>query len=334
MGGDYGPRVTVPAALKSLQSFDNLELILVGDPELVAAQLAIHDASDHQRITVVPSSQIIEMDESPSSALRSKKDSSMRVAINCVKEGKASACVSAGNTGALMVIARFVLKTLEGVDRPAILSRLPTVNCGEFRILDLGANVDSSPQHLFQFAVMGSEVAKAIDGNDRPRVALLNIGEEEIKGNELVKEAHTLLTNCAEINYIGYIESDSMFNGDVDVVVCDGFVGNVALKTAEGAAKLFQAFAKQSFTTNWLTKLGALVAKPALKIFKDKIDPGKQNGATFIGLKGIVIKSHGGADEIAFYHAIEEAVREVAKNVPDRIKQQVALLLTSTDASE
>lgn len=331
MGGDFGPRVTVPAAIKSINAFPELSLILVGDPQILEAELKAYKADQNDRLTVKAASQIVEMDESPTTALRSKKDSSMRVALNCIKEKTAQACVSAGNTGALMVIARYVLKMLEGVDRPAIVSKLPTKKATkEFRILDLGANVDSSAEHLFQFAVMGSQLTRALDSIDRPKVALLNIGEEDIKGNELVKEASALLSNCEQINYTGYIESDSMFNGDVDVVVCDGFVGNVTLKTVEGIAKLFSTFTKEAFNSSAFTQLSALMAKPALNKLRHRIDPGRRNGASLVGLQGIVIKSHGGADETAFYHAIVEAVLEVSKNVPERIREEVATLLTVT----
>lgn len=328
MGGDYGPSVTVPAALRSLEHHKHLSLILVGDENTIKSVMKEHNCSDHDRVSVVHASQVVGMDESPATALRGKKDSSMRVAINAVKEGKAKACVSAGNTGALMVIARFVLKTLEGVDRPAILSRLPTTKGDqEFRMLDLGANVDSSPEHLFQFAVMGSVLSQAFDNKTSPTVALLNIGKEDIKGNEQVKETSQLLAQCDAINYVGYIESDAMFSGEVDVVVADGFVGNVALKTIEGAAKLFTTYAKESFEHNWITKIGGLLAKPAIRRLKNRIDPGRRNGASLIGLQGIVIKSHGGADADGFYYALEEAICEVEKNIPERIGAQVKLLL-------
>lgn len=328
MGGDFGPSVTVPAALRSLKHHKNLHLILVGDEDTIKSAMNEHNSSGHDRVTIIHSSQIIAMDESPATALRGKKDSSMRVALNAVKEGKAKACVSAGNTGALMVLARFVLKTLDGVDRPAILARLPTVKGDqEFRMLDLGANVDSSPEHLLQFAVMGSVLTQAVDNKKSPTVALLNIGKEDIKGNEQVKETAKLLSQCKAINYIGYIESDAMFSGEVDVVVADGFVGNVALKTIEGAAKLFTTYAKESFYHNWVTKIGGLLAKPAIKRLKNRIDPGRRNGASLIGLQGIVIKSHGGADADGFYYAIEEAVCEVEKNIPERIGSQVKLFL-------
>lgn len=334
MGGDYGPDVTVPATLRACETFDNLYVTLVGDGACLQKSLQQYSASEHAKITIQHASEVIAMNESPAAALRSKRDSSMRVALKQVKEGFAQACVSAGNTGALMAIARFVLKTLPGVDRPAILSRLPTLNLHqEFRMLDLGANVDSSPEHLFQFAVMGSILTKAVDNNPNPRVALLNIGEEDIKGNEQVKEAAARLSACSAINYIGYVESDAMLTGVADVVVCDGFVGNIALKTLEGAAKLFSAYAKEAFEHNMITKIGGVIAAPALNRLKESINPGKRNGASLIGLNGIVVKSHGGADVDAFYHAIEEALLEVEKNIPTQIGAQVADLLEDSVAS-
>jgi len=273
-------------------------------------------------LTIHHASQVVMMDDSPSLALRNKKDSSMRVAINLVKEGAAQACVSAGNTGALMATARFVLKTLPGIDRPAIISALPTIN-GHTHVLDLGANVDSSAEHLLQFAVMGSVLTKAVDNIERPTVGLLNIGEEEIKGNEQVKEAAKLLAT-SNLNYIGYVEGDDIYKGTVDVVVCDGFIGNVALKTSEGLAKMISHYMKQEFKRNLFTKLAALVAMPVLKAFRSRIDPREYNGATLVGLRGIVIKSHGSADVFSFGNAIQEAVREVHKNVPVKIQQELS----------
>jgi len=265
------------------------------------------------------------MDEPPSRALRYKRDSSMRVAINQVKEGSASACVSAGNTGALMAIARFVLRTLPGVERPAIISSLPTIK-GHTHMLDLGANVDSSADHLFQFAVMGSVLTSAVDNIERPTVGLLNVGEEEIKGNERVKEAARMFEN-SDLNYAGFVEGDDIYKGTVDVVVCDGFVGNVALKTSEGVARMISAFLKEEFTRSLLTKMAAVLARPVLQALRNRIDPRRYNGASFIGLQGIVIKSHGSADRFSFANAIREAVLEVEKDVPQRIGSQLESLL-------
>ncbi len=325
MGGDHGPSVTVPAALAMLQEQPRLRLILVGDQDVLAAELARRGGTTGQRLTLHHASQQVAMDELPSQALRYKKDSSMRVAINLVKEGRASACVSAGNTGALMAIARFVLKTLPGVERPAIITTLPTIT-GHTHMLDLGANVDSCAEHLFQFAVMGSVLTSAVDNLERPRVGLLNIGEEEIKGNERVKEAARMLME-SDINYVGFVEGDDIYKGTVDVVVCDGFVGNVALKTSEGVARMITAFMKQEFTRNPMTRLAGLLARPVLRALRDRIDPRRYNGASFIGLQGIVIKSHGSADTLSFSQAIREAMVEVEKDVPQRIGSQLESLL-------
>lgn len=330
MGGDYGPSVIIPAALKILAEQQDLSLILVGDQQVLTRELQQQRADVGERLVIQHASQHVTMDELPSQALRSKKDSSMRVAINLVKDGTASACVSAGNTGALMATARYVLKTLPGVDRPAIITTLPTIK-GHTHVLDLGANVDSCSEHLFQFAVMGSVLTSAVDNIERPTVGLLNIGEEEIKGNEIVKEAARLLTD-SEINYVGFVEGDDIYAGKVDVVVCDGFVGNVALKTSEGVARMLAYYMKQEFTRTPLTRLAALISKPVIKSFYKKIDPGCYNGASFVGLQGIVIKSHGSADVFAFANAIGEAVLEVKKDVPQRIGKQLESLLVERRA--
>lgn len=330
MGGDYGPTVTVPAALQALAEHKNLHLVLVGDQQLLQQQLQLIKTVSHPRLTLLHASQQVTMDELPSQALRGKKDSSMRVAINLVKSGEANACVSAGNTGALMAIARFVLKTLPGIDRPAIMASFPTVDPDKkVRVLDLGANVDSCADNLYQFAVMGSVVASAVDNIERPRIGLLNIGEEEIKGNDQVKHTAQLLSESKALNYIGYVEGNDFFTGAADVIVCDGFVGNVTLKAMEGVAKLISHFAKAAFTRNWYNRLSALIASPALEDLKLQIDPGRRNGASLLGLRGIVIKSHGGANVNAFANAIHEAISEVEQNIPERIRQEVSLLLES-----
>ena len=325
MGGDHGPSVVVPAALSVVKERPALKLILVGDYDVLVAELRKHGANVGPNILIHHASQRVEMDELPSVALRTKKDSSMRVAINLVQDGTADACVSAGNTGALMATARFVLKTLPGIDRPAIISTLPTMK-GHTRVLDLGANVDSSADVLLQFAVMGSVLTQAVDNIAMPTVGLLNIGEEEMKGNERVKEASRLLA-ASPINYVGYVEGDDIFKGTVDVVVCDGFVGNVALKTTEGVAKMIAHFMREAFSKNIFTKCVALIASPILTVIKNRIDPRRYNGASFVGLNGIVIKSHGSADIFAFANAINEAVHEVNKAVPDKISQQLERLL-------
>jgi len=319
MGGDFGAEVVVPAALEALSQHADLHLILVGDEAILKPRCS------HPRLSIRHASQQVEMNESPSKALRFKKDSSMRVAIDLVKSGDAQACVSAGNTGALMATAKFVLKTLPCIDRPAICTVLPTM-IGHTHVLDLGANIDSSAEHLMQFAVMGSVLSTAVDNLAAPKVGLLNIGEEEMKGNEQVKEAARLLLQTS-VNYIGFVEGDDIYKGKADVVVCDGFVGNIALKTSEGVAKMITQFLKEEFSKNWLTKAAALIAMPVMKNLRKRIDPRRYNGASLLGLQGIVIKSHGGADVLAFRHAIEEAIVEVEKNVPTRISDQLTQIL-------
>ncbi|MBL8253190.1 MAG: phosphate acyltransferase PlsX, partial [Candidatus Competibacter sp.] len=302
---------------------DSLRLILVGQEDVLSSQLIRNKAKGHPRLLIRHASQLVSMDESPAQALRAKKDSSMRVAINLVKQGEADACVSAGNTGALMATARFVLKTLPGIDRPAICTTLPTVH-GHTRMLDLGANVDSKAEHLLQFAVMGSVLA-TVTGIDQPRVGLLNIGEEDIKGNEQVKEAVRLLA-ASDLHYIGFVEGDGIFLDEVDVVVCDGFVGNVALKSSEGVAKLIRHYMTQEFKRNPLTRLAGLVALPVLRALGRKIDPRRYNGASLLGLQGIVVKSHGGADALAFANAIQVAMLEAERKVPQQIDAHLAAL--------
>jgi glycerol-3-phosphate acyltransferase PlsX len=315
MGGDHGASVVVPAAIDFLKRDADVDLILVGREEVISGYLAGVDFGS--RLRVHHASEEVGMDELPSKALRGKKDSSMRVAIDLVKAGTADACVSAGNTGALMATARFVLKMLPMVDRPAIITAIPSIE-GHTWMLDLGANVDCSAEHLFQFAVMGSELVASVDEVKQPRIGLLNIGQEEIKGNEQVKEAHELLSDCS-LNYIGYVEGDDVYKGGVDVVVCDGFIGNVALKSAEGVAKMVRHYLKLGFKKNLLTKLAALVALPVMNSFSKMIDPRRYNGASLLGLRGVVIKSHGGADILAFENAIQIAKKAVQTNVSERI---------------
>lgn len=322
MGGDHGLSVVIPACVRACKKNPNLNLLLVGVQDKVTEALKKHGALRSKQMTVVHASELVGMDELPSHVLRNKKDSSMRVALNLVKEGKAQACVSAGNTGALMITARFVLKTLPGIDRPAIVSEVPTMK-NKTWVIDLGANVDSSAEHLFQFAVMGSALIEAIEQKPRPKIALLNIGVEEIKGNEQVKRTAHMLAECSVLNYVGYVEGDHFYTGDVDLVVCDGFVGNVALKASEGLAKLLLTVLKESFNRNWLTKASGIIALPALKHIKKRLDPSRYNGASFIGLNGIVVKSHGGANEVAFQNAIEEAMLQVKTNVVDLVRDKI-----------
>ncbi len=330
MGGDFGPSVVVPAALDAIEQYPHLNLILVGDEQQLLPLLKSMSPYDESRLRTKHASEQVLMDDSPSLALRNKKDSSMRIAINMVQSGEAEACVSAGNTGALMAIARFVLKTLPGIDRPAIVYPIPVrvdqQEIGRLRMLDLGANVDCQGEHLFQFAVMGSVLATAIDNIDRPRVALLNIGSEEIKGTEAVKQAAQLLSQT-DLNYIGFVEGTDIYQGKADVVVCDGFVGNVALKTSEGVAKMLINCLRREFSRNLYTKLIALLAIPILRSIKKRFDPGEYNGATFLGLNGVVIKSHGNAPRHSFKKAIIEAMLEVEKNIPEKIRSEVELYL-------
>jgi len=322
MGGDHGLSVVVPACINAAKRNPDLRLILVGAQDKVSAALKKHGVLGSNQFSIVHASEMVAMDELPSHALRNKKDSSIRVAINLVKEGRAQACVSAGNTGALMATARYVLKTLPGIDRPAIISQLPTIK-GKTWVIDLGANVDSCAEHLFQFAVMGSALIQAIENKPKPKIALLNIGVEEIKGNDQVKRTAHMLAESTLMNYVGYVEGNHFYTGEVDLVVCDGFVGNVALKASEGLAQLLLTVLKESFNKNWFTKVAGFISLPALKYLKKRLDPSRYNGASMLGLNGIVIKSHGGANELGFQHAIEQAVLEVKSNVIDLVREQI-----------
>ncbi|AGA33045.1 Phosphate:acyl-ACP acyltransferase PlsX [Thioalkalivibrio nitratireducens DSM 14787] len=325
MSGDHGASVVMPAALGALQETPDIRLVLVGDEAVIAAHMRHWPEPVKPRAEILHASQTVGMEELPAVALRNKKDSSMRRAIDLVKQGDAEACVSAGNTGALMATARYVLKTLAGIDRPAIATALPSL-FGHTHMLDLGANVDVEAAHLYQFAVMGSVLVTAIDNNDAPRVGLLNIGSEAIKGNDRVREAAHLLERSS-LNYIGFVEGNDVYCSDVDVVVCDGFVGNVALKTSEGVARMILENIRGEFKRSWLTRLRGLVALPVLSRFRSRIDPRRYNGASLLGLQGIVIKSHGGADALAFQNAVRIARKEAEANVPQRIDKQLGRLL-------
>jgi fatty acid/phospholipid synthesis protein plsX len=323
MGSDAGLAVTIPGALLFLRQQADVRLLMVGDEVQVRQALEAANAP-MDRIQIVHAAQVVEMDEQPQSALKNKKDSSMRIAVNQVKEGLAQAAVSAGNTGALMATARFVLKTIQGIERPAIAKFIPSQNGHMTLVLDLGANVDCTPEQLVQFAVIGSELVHALYPNaGAPRVGLLNVGTEDIKGTDTVKQVFKLLSS-SKLNFVGNVEGGSIFSGDVDVVVADGFVGNIVLKTIEGAVRFMGSAIKQEFQTNLLTKLGALAAMPALKGFKNKLDPRKFNGAIFLGLRGVVIKSHGGTDAVGFSYALEEAFHEAKADSLTRIQQGVA----------
>jgi glycerol-3-phosphate acyltransferase PlsX len=324
MGGDHGPHVTVPAVVDYLQRNPGTDIVLVGLPDVIESELRALKALPNPRLRVQPASEVVGMDESPALALRGKKNSSMRVALDLVKSGVAQACVSAGNTGALIATSRFVLKTLPGIDRPALAVVLPTIR-GHTYVLDLGANVDCSAEHLLQFGVMGATLVATVENKERPSIGLLNIGEEEIKGNEVVKQAAELLRDSG-LNFYGNIEGNDIYKGTTDVVVCDGFVGNVALKTSEGVAQMLSTFLREEFKRNLLTKFAGLIALPVIKAFKRRVDHRRYNGASLLGLRGIVIKSHGSADSHAFRFAIARAVDEVRGGMLRRMSEGVAQL--------
>jgi len=320
MGGDHGPRVTLAACGHFLEHHPDAQLLLVGAQETLAA---LH----HPRARIVHASEVVAMDDSVEVALRRKKDSSMRVAIQKVKEGHAQAAVSAGNTGALMALARYLLKTVDGIDRPAIAYPMPNAKGSATTVLDLGANVDCTEQHLLQFAVMGSALVSALNHVEAPSVGLLNIGEEVIKGSEMIKRAGELLrsaANSGDLNFYGNVEGNDIFKGTTDIVVCDGFVGNVALKTSEGLASMIGGFLKEEFSRNALTKLAALVVYPVLSAFKNRVDYRRYNGAALLGLRGLVFKSHGSADEFAFEQALNRAYDAARNNLLDRVQARIA----------
>ena len=323
MGGDHGPHVTVPAALAVLDRDPAVNIILVGLRDALESELAARKRVQGPRLRIHAASEVVTMDDPPAIAMRNKKDSSMRVAIDLVKSGEAHAAVSAGNTGALMAISRFVLKTLPGIDRPAICTVLPTLK-GRAYVLDLGANVDCTAEHLLQFAVMGAMLVSAVENKPRPSVGLLNIGSEAIKGNDIVKEAAELLRQ-SHLRFHGNVEGDDIYKGTTDVVVCDGFVGNVALKASEGLAQMMGTFLREEFQHNFLSKIAAAIAWPVLKRFKQRVDHRRFNGASLLGLRGVVMKSHGSADSYAFQFALTRAVEECRGGVLRRITEQMAL---------
>ncbi|MBU2114379.1 MAG: phosphate acyltransferase PlsX [Gammaproteobacteria bacterium] len=327
MGGDHGPHTTIPAALAAVCEFPDLHLILCGDEAILTEQLKLHGVFPHPQLSLRHCSQAVSMADKPSVALRSKRDSSMRVALDLVDKGEVQACVSAGNTGALMAMAHFVLKMLNGVDRPALITALPAMEANPVYMLDLGATVNCDADTLFQFAVMGSVMAEEVIGISQPKVALLNMGEEEIKGSDQIKRAAMLLSECHEINYIGYIEGNDIFSGKADVIVCDGFVGNVALKTCEGVAKLILRRFEASIKDKVTAQLFGWLIKPFIKNLYQGVNPDHYNGASLIGLRGIVVKSHGNASKDAFLSAIRQAVREVERQVPAKIKDRLEHVL-------
>lgn len=320
MGGDHGPTVTLAACRQFLEKHTEARLLLVGAPEALAS-------FQHARAQIVPASEVVAMDDPVEVALRKKKDSSMRVALQQVKDGGAHAAVSAGNTGALMALARYLLKTVEGIDRPAIAYPMPNARGGATTVLDLGANVDCTEQHLLQFAVLGSALVAALSGNNSPSVGLLNIGEEVIKGSEVIKKAGELLrsaANSGDLNFLGNVEGNDIFKGTTDIVVCDGFVGNVALKTSEGLASMIGGMLKEEFSRSFLTKLAAIVAYPVLSAFKNRVDYRRHNGAALLGLRGLVFKSHGSADAFAFEHALNRAYDAARNNLLERVQARIA----------
>jgi len=331
MGGDFGPRVTLPACTSVLKKHPALEILLVGEADLLNKQLGRMRLSDDikARLIIVASGDSVQMDDKPSAAIRHRQDSSMAVAVKMVAEGSAAACVSAGNTGALMAFGRQHLKMQPGIDRPAIIASVPTMQ-GHCYMLDLGANVDCSEEHLLQFAIMGSVMFEALEGVSA-RIGLLNIGEEVIKGNEQVRLAHELIRQQKGLNYIGFIEGNDVFAGKADVIVCDGFVGNIALKSSEGLAKLISRKVRRSFTRNLYRRLLAFLAYPVLRELQEQMDPSRRNGATLLGLQGIVMKSHGGANKNCFAYALEQAIIEVEQNVPSKISERLASYLTPKD---
>lgn len=325
MGGDFGPHCIVPASLACLAEIPSLHLVLVGQNTLLEELISRHSGVDRARLRIEHAAEVIGMAERPSQALRGKPDSSMRVALELQRDGKAQACVSAGNTGALMALSRYVLKTLPGIDRPAMVTAIPTAR-GHCHLLDLGANVDCSAEHLYQFALMGVVAAEAL-GVERPRVALLNVGTEDVKGNQQVKLAASLLQQAQGLNYIGFIEGDGLYRGDADVVVCDGFVGNILLKSSEGLAAMIAARIEALFRASLRARLLGLLALPLLRRLQRELGPVQRNGASFLGLQGIVVKSHGAAAPEAFQSAIRLALAEVQENLPQRLHGRLEHLL-------
>ncbi len=333
MGGDHGPQVTLPACTQFLEQHPDAALVLVGLPKAL-------QGFSHPRATLVMVTEVVTMDDPLEVALRKKKDSSMRVAIQQVKDGAAQAAVSAGNTGALMAISRYILKTMDGIERPAIAGQIPNATGGATTVLDLGANVDCTAEHLLQFAVMGSALVSVLTNQESPSVGLLNIGEEVIKGNEVIKKAGELLRNAAksgDLNFVGNVEGNDIFKGTADIVVCDGFVGNVALKTSEGLASMIGSFLKAEFSKNILTKMAAIAAYAVLTALKNRVDHRRYNGAALLGLRGLVFKSHGSADTLAFSNALNRAYDAARNNLLDRVQVRIAHaapLLAASDATQ
>jgi glycerol-3-phosphate acyltransferase PlsX len=333
MGGDFGLPVTIPAAIEFLRQFPDTQLLLVGQAHAIETALVDQRGVDRSRFEIVSASDVVNMDDSVEVALRRKKESSMRLAVQAVKDGRADACLSAGNTGAWMAISRYILKTLDGIDRPAIATSIPNQTGRATIMLDLGANVDCTAEHLLQFAIMGAALSQAVEHRDQPSVGLLNIGEELIKGNEMVKEAAELL-RASPLNFYGNVEGDDIFKGTVDVVVCDGFVGNVVLKSVEGLAKMLSNVIREEFKRNFVTLLAALVSKPVLNRLRHRVDNRRHNGAALLGLRGVVIKSHGAADAYAFGFALERAREAVVSKLLERTAYTVSQITRNVHKSE
>jgi len=334
MGGDFGPCVTVPAAMQALASNSQLHLLLVGNPDNISSLLAKADSALMARLQIISAESVIASDARPSQAIRQSRGSSMRVALELVKEGRAEACISAGNTGALMGLSKLLLKPLDGIERPALMTVLPNQRQGKTVVLDLGANVESDSAMLVQFAIMGAVMAEEVLAIDTPRVALLNIGEEETKGLDSIREAAAILRESPEINYIGYLEGNDLLTGKTDVLVCDGFVGNVTLKTMEGVVRIFLSLLKSQGESKkrtwWLILLGRFLKKRLVKRF-GHLNPDQYNGACLLGLRGTVIKSHGSANQRAFAAAIEQAEQAVRRQVPERIATRLQAVLPKSD---
>ncbi|UCX05045.1 phosphate acyltransferase PlsX [Shewanella glacialimarina] len=327
MGGDHGPHVTVPAALQALKSNSSIHIILIGNQAEIEPFLSLADPAILSRIERIHTTEVVTMDDRPVHALRTRKNSSMRVALEQVRDGKAEACISAGNTGALMAMAKVLLKTLPGIDRPALVSCLPTVTGKPVYLLDLGANVACDSETLFQFAVMGSVLCEAVHKKSRPKVALLNVGIEEIKGNDQVQQAGRLLQHTDQLNYVGFVEGDEIYTGNLDVIVCDGFVGNITLKTSEGIAKLLVHQLKRGLNSGIFVRLLSKLIAPRIQAVLSKMNPDHYNGASLIGLRGIVVKSHGNADEAAYLQAINLAATEAKRRLPEMINDRLESIL-------
>lgn len=333
MGGDFGPSVTIPAVKKVLNEYPNVAFRLFGNPEIIESELNHYRVKNRENLQIFASEDDVQMNDSPVLALKNKKKSSMRLALESVRDGQAHACVSAGNTGALMAISRFVLKMLPGIDRPAIISAIPTLKNGHTYLLDLGANVECDEKRLTQFAIMGNEIAKCLDDHPDPQVGLLNVGEEDHKGSDKLRRAAELIGSLKSLSYAGFVEGNQIFSGDFQVVVTDGFTGNNVLKASEGLTVYLGHKIKSAFERNWWARFCGLLAKPVIQAFKAEVNPEKYNGACLVGLRGVVIKSHGSANVYATYCAIEEAIQQSYQRLPQKIKDRLQQASSMLDES-